>query len=145
MAAQTYVFNAFLEAQADGTNDFSSHSYKAALMGTGYSPDIDNDEGWADVSADEVGAVSGYSSGGSALSGISITRYDATNRVVVTWTQERWDLPDGLSDIAGVMVYNDTLAGKTLIAYMKMATAVTVSSGSAFVATPAIYFDNGGT
>jgi hypothetical protein len=144
MAAQTYVFNAFLEAQADGTNQFSSHNYKAALMDSGYTPDIDNDEGWSDVSADEVTVASGYTTGGETMANIAVTRYDATNRTVISWDQVRWDLPDGLSGIAGVMVYNDSLAGKLLVEYCKMDTAVSVSAGSAFVAAPTVRFNNGG-
>lgn len=144
MAAQTYVFNAFLEAQADGTNDFSSHNYKAALMDTGYSPDIDADEGWTDVSADEVGVVSGYTANGETMANVAITRYDATDKTIISWDQVRWDLPDGLSGIKGIMVYNDSVAGKTLIAFYEQAAAVTVGVGSAFVAAPTVQFNNGG-
>ena len=150
MAAQTYVFNAFLEAQADGTNDFTAHTYKAALMDSGYSPDIDNDEGWNDVSADEVTVEDGYVSGGLELADISITRYDTTNKTVISWGAPTWTVPDtsdGLSDVAGLLVYNDTLAGKLLIAYFKFALASDITAENYFTVSPApsVEFQNGGT
>jgi hypothetical protein len=144
MAARTWIFNGFPEMEADGTNDFSVHSYYAALMDSGYSPDIDAHEGWGDVSADEVGVVTGYAAGGQALQNITITRYDLTDRTVVTWDQLRWDLPDGLAGIKGIMVYNSSLAGKNLVAFFETASVIDVAMNSAYVAQPVIWFANGG-
>ena len=147
MAAQSWVFNQFLEDQATGTNDFSSHSYYAALMGTGYSPDIDNDEEWDDVSANEVTVEDGYTAGGVELSGVTITRSDASNDTTVSWTAPIWTIPDtsdGLSGIKGMMLYNHDTG--TLIAFFEQAAALDVPPENYFTVSPvpSVSFENGG-
>jgi len=146
MAERTYVFNVFLEMQADGTNDFSIHSYKAALMDSSYMPNIDSDESWTDVSGDEVTVATGYTAGGGTLANVLITRNDQTNIVSITWDTYKWDIPYGaqLSGIKGVMVYNDSLASKPLIEFFEFANVMTVPQENSFVTTPVIQFKNGG-
>lgn len=147
MSLNTYVYNILGEIIGDGTNDFSSHNYKVALLDTGYSPDIDGDEYWGDVSTDEVSAVSGYVSGGGTLQNALITRNDSTNITTVSWDAYQWDIPYGyeLTPIKGAVVYNDSLASKPLVAFFEFAVAMTVPQENSFLVTPVIQFNNGGS
>lgn len=147
MSLNTYIYNILGEIIADGTNDFTSHDYKLALLDIGYSPDIDGDEYWSDVSGDEVSVVSGYVSGGSTLDNVLVTRNDATNITTVSWDRAKWDIPYGaqLSAIKGAVIYNDSLASKPLLAFFEFASAMTVPQENSFVVTPIIQFNNGGS
>lgn len=146
MAQQTFVYNRFLELVMDGTNQFGSHSYYIALMGTGYIPDIDLDETWSDISANEITPDTGYVSGGGELSGITFTRNDTTNISTVSWDQYTWSIPSGssLSGIKGAVVYNNSLASKPLIAFFEFESAMDVPQENDFVVSPTIEFQNGG-
>lgn len=147
MSLNTYVYNIFGEIVADGTNDFTSHVYKLALLDTGYTPNIDSDEYWSDVSGDEVAVVSGYVSGGNTLNDILVTRSDLTNITTVSWDPAQWDIPYGtqLTGAKGAVVYNDSLASKPLLAFFEFASAMTVPQENSFVVTPIIQFKNGGS
>lgn len=65
-------------------------TYKLALLSDSYTPDLENDEVWADASTYEVASGDGYTTGGEALSDVSITidsdgvvTFDASD---VEWT-----------------------------------------------------------
>ncbi len=53
--------------------NFASDSFYCALVGSGYTPNTDNDEVWATVSPFEIAAANGYSSGGVLMSNVSVT------------------------------------------------------------------------
>lgn len=84
MAAGDYEgHSAFLETLLGLTTGWT---WKLALL-NGYTPDVDTDSEWADISAFEV-ALSGYTAGGETLTGVTVTlvsgeaRLDADD---VTW------------------------------------------------------------
>ena len=57
--------------------DWSGNTYKLALLTSTYTPDIDNDTYWSDISTNEVSGT-GYTAGGSAVSGLTVI-VDDTN------------------------------------------------------------------
>ena len=65
----------------NGEVDFDTDTIKVALATSSYTPDQDNDQTWSQVSAYEASGT-GYTAGGAALSGKTIT-YDGTNNVTV--------------------------------------------------------------
>jgi hypothetical protein len=86
-----HVYNTFKRRLALGQIDLGSggHEIKIILV-TGHTLDLDNDEVYADVAGDEVSG-DGYTEGGKALTGQSVTQDNVNDRAVwngnnVTWT-----------------------------------------------------------
>jgi hypothetical protein len=88
-----HVYNNFKEQLFLGTIDLGGNSTGHELklmMVTGYSLDIDADQVYADVSADECSGT-GYSAGGETLTSQAVTQDDANDRAKfdadnVPWT-----------------------------------------------------------
>lgn len=84
------IFNSFKEDVLRGVHNLASHSIKITLH-MGYTPNIDTHKVWADVSATEYPTANGYTQGGKALSGLTVTQDNANDRALwdaadVTWT-----------------------------------------------------------
>ena len=65
----------------NGEVDFDTDTIKVALVSSAYTPDQDNHQTWSQVKSNEATGT-GYTAGGAALSGKTIT-YDGTNNVTV--------------------------------------------------------------
>lgn len=86
------IYNNFKEQVMEGVYNLASggHTLKVTLH-TGYTPNIDTDTVWADVSATEYTTANGYTAGGETLAGQDVTqdntndlgKFDAND---VTWT-----------------------------------------------------------
>lgn len=61
--------------------DYDTDTIKVALVTSAYTPDQDNHQTWSQVKSSEATGT-GYTAGGAALSGKTVT-YDATNNVTV--------------------------------------------------------------
>jgi len=88
MATAT-VYNAAKKKMMEGTFNLTSDTIKVALVGSGYTPNIDTQDFFDDVT-NEISA-SGYTAGGASLANKSIT-VDTTNDLAyfdaddVSWT-----------------------------------------------------------
>jgi len=60
---------AFLNKEADWNSD----NIYAALLGAGYTPNLDTDDYWNDISANEIANGNGYTTNGQLLTGCTIT------------------------------------------------------------------------
>ena len=90
MAAVTASpYGAFLLALGKAQINLETVSFKIALTGTGYTPDVNAHDFFNDITGQVTGT--GYTAGGKALTGITWT-YDTANRqavlgaATVTWT-----------------------------------------------------------
>ena len=89
MAQTMDVYYDFWRLLAAGAIDLLNDTFKLALVTSSYTLDLDGDEVWADVSANEVASGDGYTTGGAALASKTVTRstylttWDAAD---VTWT-----------------------------------------------------------
>ena len=72
MTVSNSLYNAIRKGLGDGTVDWDTDTIKVALVTSSYTFDAAHDE-WADVSANEVAAGAGYTTGGIALSGKTVT------------------------------------------------------------------------
>lgn len=79
MASTVTLFNSFRKYIADGTIDLDSDTIKAALLLDTYTVNPAHTI-LSDVSSHEAGAGSGYSSGGVALTGKSVTYTGTTGK-----------------------------------------------------------------
>lgn len=100
-------YSLFFQKLADGDVDFGM-SFKAMLVGDGYTPNKDTDEFRDDVTDEASGT--GYTAGGVAIT--PTVSYDAgTDQVRVTWTDVSW----ASSSITGryLVIYRDSGSAAT--------------------------------
>lgn len=69
-AAKVYP-KAILAIARDGALKLGSDTFNCALLTSAYTPSLDTDTHWSDVSAAEVAPGGGYAAGGSTLTGIT--------------------------------------------------------------------------
>lgn len=85
-----HVYNGAKKAFLDGAFDLSNDTIKLALLTSSYAPDIDTDEFWDDISADEESGT-GYTAGGKTVTSLTTAVDTANDRAYadapdVTWT-----------------------------------------------------------
>ena len=78
------VFNKAKHELILGNIDFGVDSFKVALLTNAYTPNIDTQEFWSDVSANEASGTN-YTAGGGATT-ITVTRIDASDLTEVDGT-----------------------------------------------------------
>lgn len=122
------VYNDFKEQVMKGVHQLASHSIKVTLH-TGYTPDIDAHQVWADVSSTEYSTGSGYTAGGKALSSLSITQDNTNNRALWDADDVVWASLGPLSPAtpSHAIIWNDTPTSPAdpLIAYVVLGTTAT--------------------
>jgi hypothetical protein len=80
MAASNFtLYSAAVNGLGLGIYNFSSDNYNCILLTTSYTPLPDSDTLYSDISANEVAAGGGYSTGGTPLAGITWVRSGATS------------------------------------------------------------------
>lgn len=72
-----------------GRFDFTTGTFKLALTGAGYTPDVDADEFFDDLTNEIAGA--GYTAGGVTLTGLSWLYDSVNNRCVLSCDPPTWD------------------------------------------------------
>jgi len=128
MAAGTVtLYGAAKENIAKALIDLDTDSFVVALLGSGYTPSVNSDDTWSDISANEISGT-GYTAGGAALAGVTVTRsggtvtFDAND---VSWTSSTITAKYAvIAKKAGA-----SLAGTDLLlAYVELETGSTVST-----------------
>jgi hypothetical protein len=72
------IYGAAKEAIAKGLIDLDTDSFVCTLHTSSYTPSVNADDTWSDVSGSQVAAGGGYSSGGVALGSVAVTRSGGT-------------------------------------------------------------------
>lgn len=83
------LYNNPKESYFNGGLDMSNDTLKLSLH-TGYTPDIDADDVWDDISATEYPTADGYTALGQVLDGQIVTRDDPNDKSVFDGTDETW-------------------------------------------------------
>lgn len=71
-------YRSFKKYLGDGTFDMDGNTFKALLLTSSYTPDVENDDILADISAAEVASGNGYTTGGNTLGSVTWTRSTVT-------------------------------------------------------------------
>ena len=72
------IYNVFKYGLLNGAFDLANDTIKVILV-SGYTPDIDNHAGYADVIGDEYATADGYTAGGETLSNQATSQDDAND------------------------------------------------------------------
>lgn len=116
MAADNWVmYNNARERIGDGSYDLDNDSFKVILLDSGYTPDVENDANYADISADELATANGYTAGGAALASVTWTRSTVT--VVFDATDPSWTASGGSIVCRYAAIYDDTHGSDGLVCY----------------------------
>lgn len=103
---------------------------RAALVGVGYTPNIDTDDYWNDVVANEV-AGTGYTAGGIALAGKTVAYDAALNQNQFKASNLTWSLVTVSWRYA--VIYNRTPgtdATRPLLGYVDYGTPQSIAAGT---------------
>jgi hypothetical protein len=94
------IFNTFKELVMEGTYNLSTGNdvVKVILCGT-YTPDIDGDTVYGDVSGSEYNAGSGYPSGGAVVTGTDVTVDNGNDRGGTAPNGGDWTLQWGANGV----------------------------------------------
>ena len=134
MAITTAVCTSFREEVIDGTHDFTSDTFKLALIvnspaGT-YGAATTN---YSDMSADEVASGNGYTTGGATLSGVQQVT-DGT-AVIIDWTTDpSWTTASFTA--RGCLIYNASKSDKAVAVY-DFGADITSTNGTFLIVFPA--------
>lgn len=124
------IYNNFKEVVMEGVFNLASggHTLKQILV-TGYTPNIDTHTVYADVSSTEYGSGSGYTAGGSTISGQDVTQDNTNDRGVFDATDLTYSSLGPLSPAtpSHTIMYDDTPSSPAdpLIAEWELGTTAT--------------------
>lgn len=123
MAASNFVvLNTAKLKGFNGTIDFDSHTFKAALMTEDWTPTAaTTTDTYAELNATgfQVANGNGYTTGGATLGSIALTETSGT--VKFTSAAPSWS--SATFDAKWIVVYSDTATNKDIVGYMDLNTA----------------------
>ena len=130
--ATVTVSNQFKYEKGLGNVDFSSDTFKIALMANGYTFDEDAHGVWADVSASEISTTGGYTAGGEALTVESAWVQDDTDdQADISWSDHTFTASGAAFDaISGAIIYDDTHASDLIVGAIMFDSDISVSDGN---------------
>lgn len=126
------IYNSAMFHEAKGNIDFDTDSFKAMLVTSSYTPDVDAHDYRNDVTNEVTGT--GYTAGGAATT-CTVTQDNANNRVSLAFSAVTW----AASSITarGAVIYKSrggASSADELVAYVDFGSDKT-SSGGDFVVT----------
>ena len=123
------VFNTFKKLIMDGSFNFGTDTIKVALMADTYTPNIDTQDYWSDVSANEASG-SGYTAGGQALTGKTTSTDDTNDRGLFDADNPVWDPVTITARYAIIYKDTGTPATSALIGCLDFGSNQTATAGS---------------
>lgn len=113
----------------NGTINLATDPLNVALVGSGYVPNQATDQYWSDVSANEVSGT-GYTAGGQALSGKTVTADTVNHRGKFTADNATW--ANATIAAVGAVIYKNTGTPSTspIIGYIDFGGTKSSSSGN---------------
>ena len=94
----------------NGTINLASDPLNVALVGSGYTPNQATDQYWSNVAANEVSGT-GYTAGGQALTGQSVTADTVNHRGKFTANNVTWS--NATVTAVGAVIYKNTGTANT--------------------------------
>ena len=119
-------FQCFSEDLVDGVHNFASNTFKVYLSNA--TPSASADLVKADLA--EIATGNGYDTAGGLTTTVAVSRSGATT--TVTGTQVSWTATGAMATFRYVVLYNDTSASDSLIAWWDYGSAVSLNTGESF-------------
>ena len=118
------IYNRFKANLMNKECDLEADTIKVALVNNSHSFTATHN-GYSDISANELAATGGYTTGGAALASKAVTQAATTkwDAADLSWTSATFTAYHAV-------IYDDTLAGDDLIASIDFGGAQAVSSGT---------------
>lgn len=108
-------------------------TFKIILMQSGFVFNRGTHEEYADISSSELPTNYGYTAGGVALSGISVTSNTTLHKTVITWNNPSWAITGTAITASGAIIYDDTVSGDPLVEYIDFGGDLTQDPGGTFI------------
>lgn len=127
------IYNSCMFHEAKGNIDFDTDTFKAMLVTSAYTPDVDAHDYRNDVTNEVAGT--GYTAGGAATA-VTVTQDNANNRVSIAFANITWSAAT-ITAARGAVIYKSrggASSADELVAYVDFG-ADKSSSGGDFVLT----------
>ena len=118
-------FQCFSEDLVEGVHNFATNTFKVYLSNA--TPSASADLVKADLA--EISAGNGYTAGG-ATTTVAVSRSGYTT--TVTGTQVSWTATGAVGPFRYAVLYNDTSASDSLIAWWDYGSSISLASGESF-------------
>lgn len=128
MAVTISIYPSWKDKIGEAVN-LASDSLKVALLTNSATYNSAHDE-WADISANEIANGNGYTTGGLALSSVTWTSDGTNNKLDAADAQ--WTASGGAITAYKAAIYDDTVAGDPLIAFIDLDGVQTANDGAVF-------------
>lgn len=114
MAIVAHSYGTPIKNLMSGANtiDFDTDTFKCALVKPAYTPNVDTDDFWNDVEANELANGSGYTTGGNTLTSLSLEVVGASNLVDWKAANPTWTFSAAV-EFRYAVVYKSTGTGST--------------------------------
>lgn len=134
MAVTLTVANKLKYEMGIGTIDFSSATFKVALMATSFAFGAGTHGLWSDASGSEITPGSGYAAGGETLTAATAWAQDnASDQAAISWSDVTWTASGGdIGPFGAAIIYNSSHASSVVVGCIDLGTDVTVSDGNDF-------------
>lgn len=129
MALISYAYGAFPAKLAAKEINWLTDDIRVSLVAVGYTPNQDTHDYWDDVSANELPTASGYTVGGIALAGKTVTYDTVLNKQALKANNVSWTFSASLS-WRWAVIYDNTPAlasAKPLLGYLDYGAVQTIS------------------
>lgn len=135
MAVTSKVYGQAIVGQYSATAarriDWAGDTIKGVLLAAAYTPDQDAHDFYNDLT-NELATGGGYTAGGAALSGKTVTYDSATNRTRLLSANTAWGPAATFGPFQFLVLYKDTGTAATspLILYVDFGTTINVANGT---------------
>lgn len=130
MAVTTTIYNNARYLVGTGDIDISADTFKAILVDTDYTLDVNNHTVLSEVTANQLDTGNGYTQDDKVLPSGTFAIDTGTNRAVLAFTDISWIADGGsIGPTKGMIIYDDTVTDDPLIAYIDFGTTYTVVDG----------------
>ena len=126
-------YNSFKKLALDGSIDFVNDTIKVALLTNAYTPNIDNDEYWDDVSTHEVSGT-GYTAGGQALSSKTTVKNTTSDEGVYDGADVTWAASTITARYGVIYKSTGTASTSALVCYIDFDVDKTTSASDFVIA-----------
>jgi hypothetical protein len=127
-------FNALVQTFANGTINLATDSLKVMLTNTA---PISTNSLYGDISANELAAGNGYTTGGAAITTTSSTQTGGVEKLIISAANPTWTATGSMGPFRYAVLYDVTATTplKPLIGWWDNGSSVTLSTGQTFTIT----------